>query len=147
VRLYPPAWMIARQAVTDYRLGTVHVPAGAVLFMSPYATHRDPRYWSDPESFLPERWSDPSAAAVRPKFAYFPFGGGSRVCIGEHFAMMEGVLVLATIAQRWRLQLVPGQSVELWPRITLRPRHSIRFKVSKLTPAETREPCEAKLEA
>ena len=145
LRLYPPAWMLARQALTDYRLGTVPVPAGAVIFMSPFATQRDPRYWSDPEFFLPERWSDEVAAAVRPKFAFFPFGGGTRVCIGEHFAMMEGVLVLATIAQRWRLHLVPGQNIEPWPRITLRPRHSIRFKVSKLTPAEASEPCEVKL--
>jgi cytochrome P450 len=133
LRLYPPAWILGRQAVTDYELGQVPVPAGAVVFLSPFATQRDPRLWRDPEVFDPDRWSDGSAIAGLPKFAYFPFGAGTRVCIGEHFAMMEGILALATIAQRCQLHMPPGQRVELWPQITLRPKHSMRFTVHTRT--------------
>jgi len=121
LRLYPPAWIIGRQALTDYKLGTVNVPARAILFLSPFSTYRDPRFRNNPEAFEPERWADDSSSIARPKFAYFPFGAGTRVCIGEHFAMMEGVLALATIAQRWRLHPIPAQKVEAWPQITLRP--------------------------
>lgn len=125
LRLYPPAWMIARTAVTRYRLGEVEVPAGSLLMMSPYAMHRNPRYWEAAETFRPERWSEDAGA--RPKFAFFPFGAGTRNCIGEQFAMMEGVLLLATLAQQWRLKLVPGQTVEPFPKVTLRPKESIYF--------------------
>lgn len=124
LRLYPPAWIIGREAVTGYRLGSIEVPAGATLMMSPYAMHRDPRFWNDPETFAPERWEDDSSGN-RPKFAFFPFGAGTRVCIGEHFAALEGVLLIAVIAQQWRLYLVPGQEIALQPQITLRPRASI----------------------
>jgi cytochrome P450 len=93
--------------------------------MSPYAVHRDPRWFPQPDAFRPERWAveDPG----RPKFAYFPFGGGARVCIGERFAWMEGTLLLAAIGQRWRLRLEPGHRVETQARITLRPKHGIRM--------------------
>jgi cytochrome P450 len=124
LRLYPPAWIIGREAVTGYRLGSVEVPAGSTLMMSPYASHRDPRFWDEPETFAPERWKE-SASNDRPKFAFFPFGAGSRVCIGEHFATMEGVLLIAVIAQQWRLRLAPLQEIGLAPQITLRPRQSI----------------------
>ncbi|HEY4049252.1 MAG TPA: cytochrome P450 [Acidobacteriaceae bacterium] len=127
LRLYPPAWVISREAITDYRLGTIDVPAGANLFLIPYATQRDARFWEDPEEFRPERWRE-GASAARPKFAFFPFGAGTRVCIGENFAMMEGVLLIATFAQRWRLRLRPGQNTGLWPQITLRPRHEIKVQ-------------------
>lgn len=127
LRLYPPAWVIAREAVTAYRLGPLEVPAGATLFMSPYATQRDPRFWNEPESFLPDRWLEEDGNA-RPKFSFYPFGAGTRVCIGEHFAMMEGILLIAVLARRWELGLLPDQKVELWPQITLRPRHSIYFR-------------------
>lgn len=130
LRLYPPAWIVARQAVTDYQLGDVAIPAGSTVLMSPYATHRDPRFWDNPEMFDPDRWSE-ELCAMRPKFAFFPFGAGSRICIGEHFAMMEGVLLLATLAQQWRLHLTPGQKIELWPQITLRPRWSIRMQLER----------------
>lgn len=144
LRLYPPAWIVAREAVTDYRLGEIEVPAGSTLVMSPYATHRDPRFWDDPEEFNPDRWTD-EASAARPKFTFFPFGAGTRVCIGEQFAIMEGVLLLATLAQRWRLHLVHEQKIELWPQITLRPRRSIlmqlesrhREMIGSAAPAET----------
>lgn len=144
LRLYPPAWIVTRQAVTDYQLGAVKVPAAALLFLSPFATHRDPRFWNAPEVFQPERWNDVSVEA-RPKFAYFPFGAGTRVCIGEHFAMMEGVLVLAMIAQRWRLHLAPGQKVELWPQITLRPKYPMRFRVD-LRSTTLRKPASEQLD-
>jgi cytochrome P450 len=129
LRLYPPAWVIARTAVTNYKLGDVKVPAGAMLFMSPYATQRDARFWDEPEEFRPSRWSGETSG--RPKFAFFPFGAGTRNCIGEHFAMMEGVLVIATLAQQWRFRLVPGQMVEAWPQLTLRPRSSINFEMER----------------
>jgi cytochrome P450 len=129
LRLYPPAWIIARTAVTDYRLGEVDVPAGSMLFMSPYATQRDPRFWDEPEAFRPDRWK--GDANGRPKFAYYPFAAGTRNCIGENFAMMEGVLVMATLAQQWRFGLVPHQTIEPFPRVTLRPRNSIYFTLEE----------------
>jgi cytochrome P450 len=128
LRLYPPAWIMAREAVTAYRLGPFDVPPGATLFLSPYATQRDPRFWKDAEQFEPDRWLE-EVSAGRPRFAFYPFGAGSRVCIGEHFAMIEGILLIAVIAQEWKLELVAGQKVELWPQITLRPKSSIYFQV------------------
>src|SRR6185369_4322174 len=105
------------------------VPAKAMVLMSPWVMHRDARFWPDPERFDPERWT-PEAKAARPKFAYFPFGGGARVCIGESFAWMEGVLLLATIAQAWRLRLAPDARVEPQPLITLRPRYGMPMRVA-----------------
>ncbi|HVZ82096.1 MAG TPA: cytochrome P450 [Terracidiphilus sp.] len=129
LRIYPPAWVIGREAVTEYRLGDVRVPASSTLVMSPFAMHRDPRFWPDPERFDPGRWKETPESSHRPRFAFFPFGAGTRACIGEHFAMMESVLLLATLAQRWRFHLVPGQTIELWPQITLRPRHSVQMRI------------------
>lgn len=130
LRLYPPAWIIGREAVTGYRLGSIEVPAGSTLMMSPYAMHRDPRFWNNPESFAPERWED-NLSGDRPKFAFFPFGAGTRVCIGEHFATLEGVLLIAVIAQQWRLHLIPDQKIAMQPQITLRPRGSIHMRPEK----------------
>jgi len=125
LRLYPPAWGIGRRALEDYPVGECVIPARSVVLMSPYAVHRDPRWFSDSLTFRPERWlaDDPA----RPKFAYFPFGGGARVCIGERFAWMEGTLLLAALGQRWRLRLEPGHRVETHARITLRPKHGVRM--------------------
>jgi cytochrome P450 len=125
LRLYPPAWGIGRRALEDYPVGDFVVPARSVVLTSPYAVHRDPRWFPEPLVFRPERWlaDDPA----RPKFAYFPFGGGARVCIGERFAWMEGTLLLAVIGQRWRFRLEPGQRVETQARITLRPKHGMRM--------------------
>lgn len=128
LRLYPPAWTIGREVVTAYRLGPFDVPPGATIFMSPYATQRDPRFWENPEQFDPERWLE-GAVSSRPKFAFYPFGAGTRVCIGEHFAMMEGILLIAVLVHRWKFQLLPNQKVELWPQITLRPRSSVYFEL------------------
>jgi cytochrome P450 len=130
MRLYPPAWAIGRRALAPFQMREFNVPAGTVVLMSQYVMHRDPRYFPDPERFDPERWT-PEAQAARPKFSYFPFGGGARVCIGEQFAWMEGILLLATIAQQWRMRLVEDQVVDVQPLITLRPRYGMRMSISR----------------
>lgn len=127
MRCYPPAWVIARRALEVVPLGAFVLPEGALVMMSQWVTHHDARYYPDPFHFDPERWA-PEAVAARPKFAYYPFGGGSRLCIGEHFAWMEGVLVLAALAARWRFEIVPGHRVTPEPLITLRPKHGIRAR-------------------
>jgi cytochrome P450 len=120
LRLYPPAWVMGRRTQEPHELGGYPIPEGGTLLMSQYLMHHDPRWYPDPYRFDPERWT-PEAQATRPKFAYFPFGGGPRLCIGESFAWMEGRLILATITQRWRARFIPGQVLRLQPRITLRP--------------------------
>ena len=127
MRLYPPAWAIGRRALDAFQMREFNVPAGAVVLMSQYVMHRDARYFPDPDRFDPERWT-PEAQASRPKFSYFPFGGGARVCIGEQFAWMEGILLLATIAQKWRMRLAEKQIVDVQPLITLRPRFGMRME-------------------
>lgn len=130
MRLYPPAWGMGRQALGDFELGPYRFPARTTIAMSQYILQRDARYFPQPERFDPERFTA-AAKARRPKFAYFPFGGGGRQCIGESFAWTEGVLVLATIAQKWRLRLDPGQKVEIEPLITLRPKFGMRMLVER----------------
>jgi cytochrome P450 len=126
MRLFPPAWGVGRRALRDVTLGGFMVRAGCIVALSPYVMHRDERFWPDPLRFDPERFT-PEARAARPRFAYFPFGGGARSCIGEPFAWMEGVLLLAAIGQRWRLRLVPGHPVEPQALITLRPRFGMKM--------------------
>ena len=126
LRLYPPAWAIGRRAKEDYRIGEHVIPARCIILMSPWVVHRDPRWWRQPERFDPERWCA-EESDKRPKFSFFPFGGGARVCIGERFAWAEGVLVLATIAQRWKMRLAPGHPVATQPVITLRPKHGMKM--------------------
>jgi cytochrome P450 len=128
MRLYPPAWAIGRMAKAAFELNGVEIGAGSICIASPYVMHRDPRWFPDPERFDPERWT-PEARDARPKFAYFPFGGGARVCIGERFAWMEGVLLIATLAQQWQLRLDPGQRVEPLPLITLRAKYGMRMRI------------------
>jgi cytochrome P450 len=128
MRLYPPAWIIGRRAIADYQLGDYTAPARSILVMSPYIMQRDPRFYADPETFNPERWT-PEFRATLPKFAYFPFGGGPRQCIGESFAWMELILLVATISQHCRLRLVPGHPVVAQPLITLRAKHGMRMTV------------------
>ena len=125
MRLYPPAWAMGREVLEDVSIGPYRMPKGAMVFFSQYIVQRDPRWFPHPERFTPERFT-PEAKAARPRFAYFPFGGGGRQCIGESFAWMEATLAVATIAQRWRLALVPGQKIEPQPKITLRPLNGIR---------------------
>jgi cytochrome P450 len=126
MRLFPPAWIIGRRALQDYDVASYVIPAGSLVLTSQYVMHRDPRYFPNPDRFDPMRWS-PEIRATRPKFSYFPFGGGPRLCLGEPFAWMEGVLVLATLAQRWQMELVPGHPVEPHPLITLRPKFGMRM--------------------
>jgi len=129
MRLYPPAWLIGRRAIAEYAFGPYLAPPRAILIMSPFIVHRDARYFRDPERFDPDRWT-PERKASLPPFAYFPFGGGPRRCIGESFAWMELILIVATIAQRWDLRLVPGHPVAPQPLITLRAKHGMRMTVA-----------------
>ena len=124
MRLYPPAWGFSRQALADDTLGGYRLPRGWLAFVVPYVLHRLKTYWNDPERFDPERFS-PERSADRPKFVYLPFGAGPRQCIGNQFALIEAQLSVATLAQRYRLRLVPGHRVEPWPLITLRPRYGM----------------------
>jgi cytochrome P450 len=124
LRLYPPAWVIERRSIAADQIGPYVIPPGSTIIPSQYITHRHPAFWDNPEGFDPERFT-PERVAARPRFAYFPFGGGPRVCIDNNFAMMELQLILATVTQRYRLALVPGHPVELDPMITLRPRYGI----------------------
>jgi cytochrome P450 len=133
LRLYPPAWAIGRMAKGSFELRGVPIAAKSILILSPYIVHRDARWFPDPERFDPERWTQ-EARDARPKFSYFPFGGGARVCIGERFAWMEGTLVLATLAQKWKLKLDPGQRVEPLPLITLRTKYGMRMTVERRSP-------------
>jgi cytochrome P450 len=130
MRLYPPAWIIGRRAIAEYQLGEYLAPPRSILLMSPYIMQRDPRFYPDAERFDPDRWT-PDFRAALPKFAYFPFGGGPRQCIGESFAWMELILLVATIAQQCRLRPVPGHPVVPQPLITLRAKHGMRMTISK----------------
>lgn len=126
LRLYPPAWAIGRRARQDFSVGEYKIPAESIVLMSPWVVQRDARWFPDPLKFAPERWQT-SENEARPKFSYFPFGGGARTCIGERFAWMEGVLLIAALASRWRLRMVPGQQVDTRARITLRPKYPMRM--------------------
>lgn len=128
LRLFPPAWAMGRRAKQDYKIGDYTIPAGSILLMSPWVSHRDPRWFPEPEKFDPGRWQSEQIEKL-PKFAYFPFGGGARVCIGERFAWAEGVLVLATLAQRWKLRIEPDQKVDTRAVITLRSRYPMNMIV------------------
>jgi len=128
MRLYPPAWAIGRQAIKDCKIGGYVIPAGSSILMSQYLMHHDFRYFPQPERFDPERWS-PQEKAKRPRFSYFPFGGGVRSCIGETFAWTEGILVIATIARRWKMQVMRGDPLILQPLVTLRPKHGMQMRL------------------
>jgi cytochrome P450 len=133
MRLYPPAWAMGRYAQKDFRLGDYFLPAKTTVLMSQFIMHRDQRFFPDPLRFDPERFS-PEAKARRAKFTYFPFGAGVRQCIGESFALMEGVLLLATLGQKWKLKLVPGHTVEPEPLITLRPKYGMKMFTESRVP-------------
>jgi cytochrome P450 len=156
MRLYPPAWIIGRQATDAHRAGDWAIPPQAVILMSQLLVHRDSRWWSNPEKFDPSRWvndetasgrtgepatpgipapirrfsDSPIQSSPRPRYAYFPFGGGPRQCIGEAFAWLEGILLIATLAQRWKFRLVEQPPVRLHATITLRPKDPLMMKVS-----------------
>jgi cytochrome P450 len=130
MRVYPPVWTIGRRAPGDYEVAGYTVPAGALVLMSQYVVHHDARWYPRPDRFDPDRWTAEREQA-RPRFAYFPFGGGARGCIGESFAWTEAVLVLATLASRWRFHPVPGHPVVPQTSITLRPRHGMPMRLER----------------
>jgi cytochrome P450 len=130
MRLYPPAYGLGREAIDDCEIGGFRIPRKSQIFMFQWATHRDPRYFDQPEEFQPDRWTDEFAASL-PRYAYFPFGGGPRACIGNYFAMMEIVLLLATIGQRFRFSINPDKPVTLLPAMSLRPKEGIQVTVHR----------------
>lgn len=135
-RLYPPAWGQPRQAVNEDRIGGYRIPAGALITLSQWVTHRHPDFWENADAFVPDRFA-PERSAGRPAFAYFPFGGGARGCIGSSFALMEAQIILATLAQHFRLELVPGYPVKRDPTFTLRPRGGLLMRLRARTPEIT----------
>ncbi len=136
MRLYPPAWTIGREALEDCQIGDYPIKKGTQVLMSQWVVHRDPRFWSEPDRFHPERWGEEKTKNL-PRCAYFPFGDGPRICVGNSFAMMEAILILATIAQRNKLDLVPGQKLRLVPSVTMRPRDGIKMIVRERTGSRT----------
>lgn len=126
MRLYPPVWALGRMAIEDTEVGTRPIPKDSIILMSQFVTHRDPAYFPEPEKFLPERWSDDMKAAL-PPFAYFPFGGGARRCIGEQFAWTEGILLLATIGRNWRFRYESPKPPEPLYLLTLRPKGALEL--------------------
>ena len=128
MRLYPPAWAFSRSNLDEDELGGYRIRRGSLIYISQYVTHRHPAFWEEPDRFEPERFT-PERVAARPKYAYFPFGGGPRTCIGSQFALAEAALILGTLAQRYRLRLVPNHRVEMQPLVTLRPRYGVKVVV------------------
>jgi len=132
LRLYPAVWGIGRRAIAECELGGYRIPAGSNIFILQWRTQRDARFFPEPERFDPERWrEDPVRSGKVPRFSYFPFGGGPRVCVGASFAMMEATLLLAMIQQSYNLQLVPNHPVEVLASVTLRPKHGIKMVVNR----------------
>ena len=130
MRMYPPAWTVGRRVLKDYQVDGHTIPANSFVLTSQYVMHHNPLYFHDPETFKPERWT-PEFRATLPKFAYFPFGGGPRLCIGEAFAWTEGELLIATLAQKWRFHLLPGQKVEMKALVTLKPKNGIQMRLEQ----------------
>lgn len=130
MRVYPPAWTLDREALKDCIIGGYSIPKGAGVLLSQYVTHHDLRFFPDPEKFDPDRWT-PEIRSKLPKFAYFPFGGGARSCVGEPLAWMEGVLLLAAISGKWSMRHVRGHKVEMLPRITMRPKYGMMMKLKR----------------
>lgn len=136
MRLYPTAYLIGREAVEGVEVGGFRLPAGSTLLMSQWVTHRDPRFFSRPDEFLPRRWAEGPRGL--PRQAYFPFGAGPRLCIGSQFAMMEATAILAAILPRFHLRLAGSAPVAPWPSVTLRPRDGLRVVVERRGPTATR---------
>jgi cytochrome P450 len=126
LRMYPTVWVFARRAIRDDEVGGYRIPAGSVVAISPYYTHRHPGFWPNPEGFDPERFT-PEESAARPKYAYVPFGGGPHLCIGNNFALTEMVVVIAMTLRRFQLDLVPGPPLMPEPLVSLRPSGAVRF--------------------
>jgi cytochrome P450 len=130
MRIYPPIWLLARYLIKDFEAGGYVMPAGSIVIMSQYLMHRDPRYFPDPLKFDPGRWT-PEAKSSRPQYSYFPFGGGSRGCLGEGLAWAQGLLLIGLIAQRWRMKSCMTRPLELQPGITLQPKHDIVLQLEQ----------------
>lgn len=130
MRLFPPAWAIGRNCIEAHEFNGFTAAPGTLILSSPFVMHRDARFWDDPLTFNPERWESQSVKEAGQKNIYFPFGGGIRRCIGESFAWAEGILLLATLARKWKLSLVPGQQIEMKPMITLRPKYGVRMSIT-----------------
>ncbi|GAB4429063.1 MAG: cytochrome P450 [Chloroflexi bacterium OHK40] len=130
MRLYPPVWWISRETLEDWPVGEHVIPAGAEVSLSQWVLHRSPELYNQPDAFRPERWTEAFERSL-PKYAYFPFGGGPRLCIGNSFALMEAALLLSTIAQQFDLKLVPGYLVVPEPSITLRPQHGLKVELTR----------------
>ena len=126
MRLFPPAYTLARRAEESATIGGYPVPAGSEVVIWTFMTHRDARWYPNPHAFEPDRFA-PAAVAARPRCAYLPFGAGARACIGKVFAMIEGQLLLATLARRFTFELAPGHEVAMHPRVTLAPKHGMRM--------------------
>jgi cytochrome P450 len=130
MRLYPPAYVVGRQPINDFLVGGYRIPAGRTIWLSQWLVHHDPRFFDEPGKFNPDRWTETMVQRL-PKYAYFPFGGGPRICIGNSFAMMEMILVLATVGQKFRFTLAPGEVVRPRPSFTLRPDHGVKVVLSR----------------
>ncbi len=131
LRLYPPAWLITRNAIGEDELNGYKISPGSLMVISPYVVHRHPQYWEDAEAFLPQRFTNGRERAI-PRFAYIPFGGGPRLCIGNNFAMIEGVLILAGVTQHYRLELATANPVLADPLVTLRPHHGLPMRLRRV---------------
>jgi cytochrome P450 len=130
IRLYPPVWSISRVVLEEHEMAGYTIPAGAIVVVSPYLVHRDPRWYPDPERFDPGRWTD-EEQEKRPKFSYFPFGAGPRVCVGESFAWMEATMILSTMARRWQARLVKGHPTVPDPKVTIRPEFDLPMDLER----------------
>ncbi len=129
LRLYPPAWAIGRLSIKEHKIGEYDIPKDALVLLSPFVTHRDKRFWEHADAFVPERWFEQSIKEAGQKFIYFPFSRGVRSCIGESFAWMEGILLIAILAQKWKLDLVPEQKIALNPLMTLRSKYGMKMTI------------------
>jgi cytochrome P450 len=139
LRLFPPVWSLSRESVEEDALAGWRIPPGAMVWLNPWTVHRDPRFYEEPLAFRPQRWVDGLERRL-PRFAWFPFGGGPRLCIGQSFALMEARLVLATLAQHFRLERLSDAAVELLPSITLRPKHGVPVKLRARQPPDRHSP-------
>ena len=132
MRLFPPAWALGRLATEEHEFGGYKIPKGSLILLSPFVAHHDSRFWENPDEFIPERWQNLSIKEASQKNIYFPFGGGVRRCIGEQFAWTEGVLLIATLARKWNLRLMPEQKIALNPLMTLRPKYGMKMRIEKI---------------
>lgn len=132
MRLFPPAWALGRLAIEEHEFGGYRIPKNSLTLASMFVLHRDARFWENPSEFIPERWQNLSIKEASQKNIYFPFGGGVRRCIGEQFAWTEGVLLIATLARKWKMRLMPEQKIALNPLMTLRPKYGMKMRIEKI---------------